>query len=121
LPGGDFNVNGQAGLCAQLSEDHPYLQDDHIARLVRHYGTDSLRILDGATTLEDLGKHFGAGLYEREVAWLMSDEWAMRAEDVAWRRSKLGLKLSGAQMADLEAWMQDRRRREAAARTNNGS
>jgi glycerol-3-phosphate dehydrogenase len=121
LPGGDFDVNGQAGLCAQLSEDHPYLQDDHIARLVRHYGTDSLRILDGATTLEDLGKHFGAGLYEREVAWLMSDEWAMRAEDVAWRRSKLGLKLSGAQMADLEAWMQDRRRREAAARTNNGS
>ncbi len=106
LPGGDFEVNGQAGLRARLGEAHPYLQDEHIARLVRQYGTDSLRILDGAASLDDLGQHFGAGLYEREVAWLMSHEWARRSEDVAWRRSKLGLKLTGPQMADLDAWMQ---------------
>ena len=114
LPGGDFDVNGQAGLRDRLAEAHPYLEDDHIARLVRLYGTDSLRILDGAESLEDLGKHFGAGLYEREVAWLMSHEWALRAEDVAWRRSKLGLKLTDPQMAELEAWMQAHGRQAAA-------
>ena len=120
LPGGDFEVNGQPGLRSRLGELHPYLHDDHIARLVRQYGTDSLRILDGAGSLDDLGKHFGAGLYEREVAWLIAHEWATRAEDVAWRRSKLGLKLTRPELADLDAWMQAHRRQEAAAMANNG-
>ena len=120
LPGGDFEVNGQAGLRSRLGEFHPYLHDDLIARFVRQYGTDSLRILDGAASLDDLGKHFGAGLYEREVAWLIAHEWATRAEDVAWRRSKLGLKLTRPEMADLDAWMQAHRQQEAAAMADNG-
>ncbi len=115
LPGGDFEADGQAGLRSRLGDLHPYLQDDQVARFVRHYGTDSLRILDGSTSLDDLGKHFGAGLYEREVAWLMTHEWATRAEDVAWRRTKLGLRLTRPEMAELDAWMQAHRHHEATA------
>ena len=109
LPGGDFERDGQAALRSRLRERHPYLQNHQIARFVRHYGTDSFRVLDGAASLDDLGRHFGASLYEREVAWLMAQEWALSAEDVAWRRTKLGLRLSGSQMAELDAWMQARR------------
>jgi glycerol-3-phosphate dehydrogenase len=71
--------------------------------------------LDDSTSLDDLGKHFGAGLYEREVAWLMTHEWATRAEDVAWRRTKLGLRLTRPEMAELDAWMQAHRHHEATA------
>jgi len=42
------------------------------------------------------------------VAWLQQHEWARTAEDVLWRRSKLGLRLDAAQVARLQAWMQDR-------------
>ena len=118
LPGGDFEVSGRAALGSRLAGLHPYLSEDHIARLVRQYGTDSLRILEGAAALDDLGRHFGAGLYEREVAWLMEHEWAMTAEDVAWRRTKLGLKLTPLQIADLEAWMQSRSHQGASAAAN---
>jgi len=115
LPGGDFEADGQAGLRSRLGDLHPYLQEDQVARFVRHYGTDSLRILDDSTSLDDLGNHFGAGLYEREVAWLMTHEWATRAEDVAWRRTKLGLRLTRPAMAELDAWMQAHRHHEATA------
>jgi len=115
LPGGDFAATGAADLRARLGSRHPYLPDDLAARLVRHYGTESLEILGDAASLQDLGRHFGHGLYAREVAWLMAREWAVGAEDVAWRRTKLGLKLSAEEMADLAAWMQTRRRQGAAA------
>jgi glycerol-3-phosphate dehydrogenase len=115
LPGGDFPVDGRAALRAQLHERHPYLPDDLAQRLVCHYGTESRRILGSATSLQDLGRHFGQGLYESEVAWLMAEEWASDADDVCWRRTKLGLKLSAAEMADLDDWMQARRCQGAAA------
>jgi len=115
LPGGDFAVTDQTALCTQLHKRHPYLTDDLVARFVRHYGTESQRILGAATSLQDLGRHFGQGLYEREVDWLMSQEWANDADDVCWRRTKLGLKLSASEVAALQAWMQARRDQGAAA------
>ena len=118
LPGGDFEVSGRSALGSRLAGLHPYLPENLVARLVRQYGTDSLRILEGATALDDLGRHFGAGLYELEVAWLMEHEWAMTAEDVAWRRTKLGLKLTPLQIADLAAWMQSRSHQGASAAAN---
>lgn len=118
LPGGDFKVTGRSALGSRLAGLHPYLPEDQVARLVRQYGTDCLRILEGSAALDDLGRHFGAGLYEREVAWLMEHEWAMTAEDVAWRRTKLGLKLTPSQIADLEAWMQSQGDQGASAVAN---
>ena len=55
--------------------------------------------------MADLGQSFGATLTESEVRYLMSIEWARTAEDVVWRRSKLGLRLSADEIAALDDWM----------------
>jgi glycerol-3-phosphate dehydrogenase len=113
LPGGDFPVDGYDALVAETLRSHPYLETTLAQRLVRAYGTRVRQLLDGARRLEDLGRNFGAGLTEREVDYLMQAEWATRAEDVIWRRSKLGLRLSPEQKAALDEYM--RRRTVAAA------
>jgi glycerol-3-phosphate dehydrogenase len=57
-----------------------------------------------------MGRHFGAMLYEKEVRWLMDAEWARTAEDVLWRRSKLGLRLTRDEAAGLDNWMNEARK-----------
>jgi glycerol-3-phosphate dehydrogenase len=54
---------------------------------------------------EDLGLHFGADLYEREVRHLVDKEWAMTADDILWRRTKLGLRLTADERHRLEVWL----------------
>ena len=108
LPGGDFPPDGVEAQVAALA-GHPFLDRGRARRLVRAYGTDAGHMLAGARTADDLGRDFGAGLTEREVGWLMDREWAMTAEDVLWRRSKLGLRLDAAAAEALDAWMTGRR------------
>jgi len=105
LPGGDFPVRGVADQIAALRLAHPFLDEVQARRLVRGYGTDAARMLSGARSWADLGRDFGAGLTEREVRWLMAQEFARTAEDVVWRRSKLGLRMSEAQISALQAFM----------------
>ncbi|MGY2051037.1 glycerol-3-phosphate dehydrogenase [Methylobacterium sp. JK268] len=105
LPGGDFPATGYDSLVAAIRHEFPFLAQAHAARLVRAYGTDARTILAGARSLADLGRVFGADLTEREVRHLMRHEWATRAEDVLWRRTKLGLRLSQAEAAALDAFM----------------
>ena len=62
-------------------------------------------MLSGVTTIEDMGKHFGHGLYQVEVAYLVEHEWATSAEDILWRRSKLGLRFTLEQAAALDHWL----------------
>jgi glycerol-3-phosphate dehydrogenase len=62
-------------------------------------------MLAPAASMDDLGRSFGATLTESEVLYLMAYEWACTAEDVVWRRSKLGLRLSAKEIAALDAWM----------------
>jgi glycerol-3-phosphate dehydrogenase len=72
--------------------------------------------------MADLGQSFGASLTEAEVRYLMANEWAMSAEDIVWRRSKLGLRLSPAEIAAIDEWLaahrasSDRPLREAGGR-----
>lgn len=87
LPGGDFPVRGFDALVNELATTYPWLDRRMATRLARSYGTRARDILAGAKSLADLGRHFGADLYEREVRYLMQAEWARRAEDVLWRRS----------------------------------
>ena len=105
LPGGDFPVDGVPGLIAALKAAHPFLDDFWAKRLIRAYGTEARTMLDGAVSKEALGQDFGATLTEREVNWLMAREYARTAEDVVWRRSKLGLRMSPAEIATLDRWM----------------
>ena len=105
LPGGDFAVDGWEALVASLRVEHDYLSPAHAARLVRAYGTLWRDLLDGCSALPDLGRHFGADLYEREVAWLVDREWARATDDILWRRSKLGLRLNAAEVDALRDWL----------------
>ena len=108
LPGGNFPINGRATLAEDLAAQVRGLPRGVIARLVAAYGTLAARVLDGASTEADLGSHFGHGLYERELDYLARNEWAMTADDVLWRRSKLGLVMSEAEAAAIEDFMTTR-------------
>jgi glycerol-3-phosphate dehydrogenase len=105
LPGGGFPATAYEAEVEKLKARHPFLAASHARRLVRLYGTLAAELLGNAASEADLGKHFGADLYEVEVDWLIGKEWARRADDVLWRRTKLGLKLLPAEAAELEDYM----------------
>ncbi|KAA5605213.1 glycerol-3-phosphate dehydrogenase [Roseospira marina] len=105
LPGGAFPKEGFDTLVGTFQAAYPGLPAALLRRLARAYGTDTPTVLGEAHTTDDLGHHFGADLYEVEVRFLMDREWARTAEDVLWRRSKLGLRLTAAEAAALEDWI----------------
>ena len=105
LPGGDFKVKERDQLVDDLQADYPFLDDRWALRLIKGYGTEARVILGDARAATDLGQDFGATLTQAEVAWLMDKEYAISADDVVWRRSKLGLRLSTEQIAALDAFM----------------
>jgi glycerol-3-phosphate dehydrogenase len=107
LPGGDFPVDGLAQLVAQARQAWPFLGEAHIRRLVGAYGTRISRILGAAKRADDLGPRLGADLTGAEVRYLMDHEWAWTADDVLWRRSKLGLRVSAAEHEQLAKFMAD--------------
>ncbi|MDO9428686.1 MAG: glycerol-3-phosphate dehydrogenase [Methylobacterium sp.] len=103
LPGGDFPRDGYGAVVDGLRDAYPWLAPDHAARLVRAYGTRAAAILGAAESLADLGGVLGADLTRAEVDHLVAREWARTADDVLWRRSKLGLRFRPAEIAALEA------------------
>ncbi|HQU69818.1 MAG TPA: glycerol-3-phosphate dehydrogenase [Albidovulum sp.] len=105
LPGGDFAHDGVPKLIEMLKSRYPFLTDFWAKRLVRAYGTEAAEVLGDARAAGDLGQDFGATLTAREVDWLMGREYALTAEDVVWRRSKLGLRLTPEEISALDAWM----------------
>lgn len=94
LPGGDFAYDALEAKIVQARRRWPFLTEHHARRLIRAYGTRIDRILGEAKTFADLGVHFGAELTEAEVRYLVTQEWAQEPDDILWRRSKLGLRLS---------------------------
>jgi glycerol-3-phosphate dehydrogenase len=106
LPGGDFNVHALPALAQELVRDYPFVTAGYAGRLSRAYGTRARTILGSAASMGDLGQQFGAMLTERELRYLVSEEWARTTQDVLWRRSKLGLRMTAAETAVLESWMQ---------------
>jgi glycerol-3-phosphate dehydrogenase len=105
LPGGDFAFDGEPALVARTRQQWPLLTAEHAQRLVSAYGTRVDEILSTAGRSEDLDERFGADLTAAEVRYLMAKEWAQTADDVLWRRSKLGLRFKPAQIAALESFM----------------
>ena len=86
LPDADFDR-----FLSAVQQARPWLPAALARRLARAYGSRIERILGNATDLAGLGRDFGGGLTEAEVVYLRDQEWARTAEDVLWRRSKLGL------------------------------
>ena len=106
LPGGDFPREEQAGQTARLAALYPFLSPQEALRITRAYGTCAADWLGSARSRAALGRDFGHGLSEAEVAYLHREEWAASADDILWRRSKLGLRFTAAQVATLEDWLQ---------------
>ncbi|GAB2591505.1 glycerol-3-phosphate dehydrogenase [Dyella jejuensis] len=103
LPGGerqDVDV-----LQRELQAAHPWLPEAMVWRLVHSYGSRTTRILGQARSLQDLGEHFGADLYQAEVDYLRALEWVVDTDDVLWRRSKLGLRFQPEQVTRLATYL----------------
>jgi glycerol-3-phosphate dehydrogenase len=105
LPGGDLDVSAIAALSAELARSYPFLSPGHAGRLAHAYGTRAIKVLGNAKTMADLGRSFGATLTESEVSYLIVTEWACTAADIVWRRSKLGLRLSPAEISAIDDWI----------------
>jgi glycerol-3-phosphate dehydrogenase len=105
LPGGDIPGADFARMSAALAACHPWLPGPVVAGYARRYGARADDLLAGASSLADLGRHFGATFYEREARFLIAQEWATTAEDILTRRTKHGLHLSAGERAGFEAWL----------------
>ncbi|MCC6870344.1 MAG: glycerol-3-phosphate dehydrogenase [Burkholderiales bacterium] len=101
LPGGDFGGASFDELAAAYRSRYPRLDARWLGRLLRRHGTCAAEILDDVRQAGDLGEAFGGGLYEREVRFLVEREWARTPEDVLWRRTKCGLRMTRAQRERL--------------------
>ncbi|WP_246667977.1 glycerol-3-phosphate dehydrogenase C-terminal domain-containing protein [Bradyrhizobium elkanii] len=87
-------------------------------RYVRLYGTRSERLLADARSMAALGPCFGYDLYQLEVDFLVRDEWASTADDILWRRTKLGLRLSAQERREHDEYLQGIRKESDAAVLN---
>lgn len=109
LPGGDIKPTLFEEWERNKGERYPLLDPRLVWRLCRAYGTRVDFLLADIETEADLGVDFGAGLSQREVDYLVDHEWAETAEDILWRRSKLGLHIGDEGRAALEAYLARRR------------
>jgi glycerol-3-phosphate dehydrogenase len=105
MPGGDFPVDGVAALKARLAAQYPFLTARWTDRMIKAYGLDAFDVLGDAKTEPDMGQNFGSNLTEREVVWLIENEFVHTAEDVVWRRSKLGLRMTVQEIELLDKWL----------------
>ncbi|MNR39327.1 Aerobic glycerol-3-phosphate dehydrogenase [compost metagenome] len=93
-------------LAEQLRERHAWIAPELARRWATTYGSRTWGLLEGVSGPADLGEHFGASLHAREVDYLCQQEWACEAEDILWRRTKLGLFLSSQEQEHLRAYLQ---------------
>jgi glycerol-3-phosphate dehydrogenase len=100
LPGG--NVSHFNAYRDEMQNRYSSLGRELVDGLVRRHGNRANNILGEAKSLGDLGRHFGAGLTEREIQYLIAEEWATTAEDILWRRTKCGLHMTPEQRKAVE-------------------
>jgi glycerol-3-phosphate dehydrogenase len=109
LPGGEFGPREFDLQVERLNNLYPNLADRFLRRLARQYGTQAVTLLGSASRMSDLGETFGADLTQREVEYLIDREWARTADDILWRRTKLGLRMRGGDRARLEDYLRTRK------------
>ena len=92
-------------LCDEILARFGWLPADIAKRWALTYGTRVWRLLEGVQGPDDLGDAIGGGLFTREVDYLCSEEWAVSADDILLRRTKLGLRMTHGQIAEVERFM----------------
>jgi glycerol-3-phosphate dehydrogenase len=108
LIGGDFGDVEREKARDNFFARYRLLPQEHLRGIFRRHGMLAYDVLGDARAPEDLGEHFGAELYAREVDYLMTREWAKSAEDVLWRRTKAGLHLDHAQREAVSRYCSQR-------------
>lgn len=109
LPGGDLSgASFEEFSGRRLAHDFPWLPEALRQALARRHGANVYSVLDSAKSLADLGQHFGAGLYAREVTYMIEREWAMSGEDILYRRTKAGLQLAEEQRKAIAEYVANR-------------
>ena len=104
LPGGDFPFDEVEMRISELQRKYSFFAPQNVRRIFRAYGTNAEKMFDNARFAKDMGKSFGP-LSEREINYLMAQEWVREADDILWRRSKLGLHLSAEEQQALREHM----------------
>jgi len=94
LPGGDFPWNGAPALAKKLADEYPFLGADRAKRFIRLYGTRAFDLMEGLTSQSDMG----------QVNWQIANEFVLTADDVIWRRTKLGIRMSKDEVTALGNW-----------------
>lgn len=105
LPGGDIAGADFDAFALELAQRYPALPAGLVHHHARAYGTLAAAVLGDARGVADLGRHFGALCYERELAYLVEHEWARSAEDLLWRRTKHRLRMGEAEQAAVAQWL----------------
>lgn len=120
LPGGEFKISMLSNLESNLQKKYNFLSNEIIKRLIRSYGQISFDIFGDCQDTQSLGEHFGAGLYEIEVIYLLEKEWAKSSNDILFRRSKLGLSISDKGLKKLDLFIK-KYNEEESVKVNNTS
>ncbi|MHA7900673.1 MAG: glycerol-3-phosphate dehydrogenase [Henriciella sp.] len=108
LPGGDIPDADFERFEQACQTAFPWLDPNTLHRLARTHGTRINQVLGSAQNISDLGHHYGAGLYQKEVDYLIEREFARTPEDILQRRTKLGLHLSADQISALRDQFENR-------------
>lgn len=121
LPGGDIPDADFERYLTAMHKKFPWIPDAQIYRYVQNYGTLTLNIVGEASDLKGLGQHLGDDVYECELRYLVDHEWAKSAEDVLWRRSKLGLHLSDETRNAIVQWFKTEPKSKNTVKTGEGN
>src|SRR5690606_15893150 len=105
LPGGDIPDGDPNAFARGLRQMRPWLPVELADRYAHAYGTLSDVLLAGASDIDGLGREVAPGLFEAELQYLVDREWARTAEDVLWRRSKLGVGMTDQAIAAVQDWL----------------
>jgi glycerol-3-phosphate dehydrogenase len=105
LPGGEIKDADFHAFLESCKQSFPWLEPVLLHHYARNYGTEIHAMLKGCDDMSDLGEQFGGGLFEREVSYLVANEWAETTEDILWRRTKTGLRVGHEGEARLQRWL----------------
>jgi len=106
LPGGDIDNADFNAFLNKCRQQYSWLDEQVLQDYARNYGTEIEHLLSGCSAMVDLGEYFGGGLYECEVSYLVTYEWAEQTDDILWRRTKKGLHLPAGSKLRLQMWLQ---------------
>lgn len=108
LPGGDIAHADMQQYLNEMINRYHWLPIALVKRYVDYYGTLINKLLENTNDISDLGQYFGTSLYQREVDYLIENEWAQSVEDILWRRTKLGLKADAETLSLLAKYLDEK-------------